>query len=119
MDARVRQLVHEMEARIASRLTLSELATAADLSAAQLTRLFIRDTGLTPRAYLHRLRITRARWLVEHTVLPMAQIMAAVGISDRKHFARAFRLAYGSTPRVLRAQLRTASTRPGPRLARR
>jgi len=109
MDARVRYLVHEMEARLGCRLAASELAGEVGLSVAQVTRLFLRDTGLTTRAYLQRLRMSRARWLLEHTSFSIAQIMTAVGMSDRKHFARGFRLAHGATPRALRMQLRSAA----------
>ncbi len=109
MDHRVLHLVHNMEARNSCRLTVSDLAAEVGLSVPQLTGLFLRDTGLTASAYLHRLRMSRARWLLEQTALPVGQIMAAVGISDRKHFARGFRLTYGLTPRMLRLRLRTGA----------
>ena len=107
MDARVLQVVREMETQISSRLLVPDLAERVGLSGAQLTKLFLRDTGLTTLAYLQRLRMTRARWLLEHTDISIGQIMLAVGVPDRKHFARAFRLTYGSTPRMLRMELRT------------
>jgi transcriptional regulator GlxA family with amidase domain len=109
MDYRVLHLAHEMDVRISCRLTVAELAAEVGLSVSQLTSLFLRDTGLTPGDYLQRQRMSRARWLLEQTSLSVAQTMTAVGIADRKHFARGFRLAYGLTPRMLRLQRRTVA----------
>ena len=111
MDPRVAQVIGIMEERLQHRLTIPELARAVDLSVAQLTRLFRVQTGVTPRVFLHHLRMMRARVLVERTTLPIAEIMAAVGISDRTHFARDFKRTYGFTPRTLRVQLKVSPPR--------
>jgi len=111
VDQRVRRTITTMEERMRERLTLSELAGAVGLSVTHLTRLFRTETGVTPGAFLHDLRMTRARALVERTSLPVAEVMAQVGISDRSHFARDFRRAYGLSPRTLRVQLRVAALR--------
>jgi transcriptional regulator GlxA family with amidase domain len=83
-------------------IRVGELATAAGLSVAQFTRLFKRHTGTAPAAYVHARRLARARVLVERTSLSIREVMMQVGIADRRHFARHFRLEYGSTPRTLR-----------------
>ena len=105
MDERVRRVIEHMQQRIDCRLTVSALAAIADLSVAHLTRLFRAETGLTPAAFLHRLRMEHARFLVERTSLSVAEVRARVGITDRSHFARDFRLAHGLSPRMLRRLL--------------
>lgn len=114
MDPRVELTIARMQAELDKRLTVSALATEARLSVAHLTRLFRVETGATPAAFLRRLRMERARVLLERTSLSVAEVMAQVGISDRSHFARDFRSAYGFSPRMLRMQLRST----GPREAR-
>ena len=113
MDPRVRRTIATMEEQLPRRLTMSELAARVGVSAAHLTRLFRAATGTTPHAFLHRLRMARARILVERTSLPIDIVMAQVGISDRSHFARDFRRAHGLSPRTLRVQLRILSRRLG------
>ena len=60
-----------MEQQLSRKITLTELAYTAGLSVSQLTRLFRSDTGSTPCAFLNRLRMARARVLVERTTLPI------------------------------------------------
>src|ERR1700752_4584694 len=94
-----------MEEQLHRRLTVTECADAVGLSVTQLTRLFHASTGKTPGAFLHQLRMNRARILLEQTSLPVVEVMAQVGISDRSHFARNFKRAHGLSPRTLRVHL--------------
>lgn len=108
MDPRVARAVAIMEERLHTPVTAAELAASVGLSVSRLTRLFQQETGTTPSAYLHRLRMTRARLLVERSSLPVHDVMAQVGIADPSHFARDFRRAHGFSPRMLRQQLRAS-----------
>jgi len=94
-----------MQEQLHTQLALRDLAAGIGLSVSTLTRLFRQHTGKTPRLYLHDLRMTRARLLVERTSLAVADVMTQVGISDPSHFARDFRRAHGYSPRTFR-QLR-------------
>ena len=111
MDSRVERTIAAMQAQLNHRLTIAELAREAGLSVAHLTRLFRVDTGTTPAAFLRGLRMQRARLLVEQTSLPLAEVMAQVGVSDRSHFARNFRRSHGFSPRMLRMQLHLSAQR--------
>lgn len=102
MDPRVERTIERMDAQLHTELTMSELARAAGLSVAQLTRLFRQATGMTPGAFLRRLRMARARTLLERTTLSVRDVMAQVGISDRSHFARDFCREHGASPRLFR-----------------
>ena len=113
VDPRVERTIATMHAQLDRRLTLSALAQEVRLSVAHLTRLFRADTGVTPAAYLRGVRMQRARVLVERTSLSVAEVMAQVGVSDRSHFARDFRRAHGSSPRMMRMQLRSRGDHPG------
>jgi transcriptional regulator GlxA family with amidase domain len=105
-----------MERQLHRRLTMSELAGAAGVSAGYLTRLFREATGTTPGAFLHNLRMARARLLLERTTLSVAEVMAQVGSADWSHFARDFRRAHGLSPGMMRDgnQTRLPMTRSEP-----
>lgn len=106
MDARVRRVIDQLESELHRTWTVVELAGTVELSVAQLTRLFRRETGRTPGAFLHELRMSRARLLLERTSMPIGDIMAHVGIGDRSSFGRGFRRAHGLSARTLRVHLR-------------
>jgi AraC-like DNA-binding protein len=96
--ARVRDLLHE---RMDGNLGLDELAETAGIDRFRLTRLFQRAFGLSPHAYLVRLRLRAARRLLATGRTP-AQVAAEVGFADQSHLGRWFRRAYRMTPAAYR-----------------
>jgi AraC-like DNA-binding protein len=87
-------------------VAVAALAAEVGLSASRLTYLFRSTVGKSPGAYLHALRMERARLLIHHTDLSVREVMQQVGISDPSHFSRDFRNAHGLSPRAYRTQLR-------------
>jgi AraC family transcriptional regulator, arabinose operon regulatory protein len=106
MDPRIARAVAFIETHIQETMTVPQIAAHVSLSVSQLTRLFRRDTGTTPTAYLRQMRMQLARALIERTSLPVTDVMRQVGISDPSHFARDFRRAHGLSPRPFRQQHR-------------
>ena len=106
MDPRVEDAIAFIDNHLHTAISIPALASREELSVSQLTRLFRRATGTTPTMYLHRVRMERARILIERTSLSFAEVMARVGVTDPSHFARDFRRAHGFSPRTLRQQLR-------------
>lgn len=58
----------------------------------------LREEGLSYRALLDRIRMARARALIEQTDSPLTQIALDVGYSELAHFTRAFRRRFGRPP---------------------
>lgn len=108
MDHRVTHIVERMREELHRELALDKLAAEVGLSASRLAFIFRHETGLSPGAYLHTLRMERARLLVESTDLPVREVMRQVGLSDPSHFSRDFRNAHGFSPRAYRIQLHLA-----------
>ena len=102
MDPRVERTINRMEEQLHRPVAVSELAAAVGLSVSQLTRRFRADTALTPGAYLRRMRMERAKILIERSSLSITDVMKQVGVQDPSHFARDFRRAFGVGPRELR-----------------
>lgn len=102
MDPWILWAREEMDRRLQERFILEHLAAAMDLSLSRFTRAFTECEGVAPDQYLHRLRLARAKLLLERTFLSVAQVMALVGLSDARVFEDDFRRVYGVAPRALR-----------------
>jgi len=82
---------------------LADLAALAGLSEFHFHRAFRASTGLTPQAWVERMRIRRAEALIAAR-LPLAEVAAACGFAHHSHLTRAFRKARGMTPSEWRAR---------------
>ncbi|WP_165969905.1 AraC family transcriptional regulator [Nonomuraea terrae] len=90
--------------------TLAELAAATSTERTHLVRLFQRDLGIPPIAYLNRLRVQAAARLLVQTDQPIAHIGAQLGWDDAGYFARRFKTAYGLSPSAYRKRALAGET---------
>lgn len=84
--------------RFATRLTLTELATATGTSVFHLCRVFRDTTGVTIHAYRNQLRLRAALERVRDARADLSAVALDLGYSTHSHFTAAFRAAYGITP---------------------
>jgi AraC-like DNA-binding protein len=98
MEHRVRQAIALAEESLQKGWSPAKLAAAVNLSPSRLHQLFKEETGVPPARYLRRLRMRRARKLLETTNLSVKQVMAGVGLTDESHFVRDFKKNSGLTP---------------------
>lgn len=96
--SRARAALHD---RMAEDVGLEDLAAAAGTDRFRLNRAFRATFGLSPHAYLVRLRLKAARRRLAAGEAPAA-VAAAVGFADQSHLGRWFRRAYGLTPAAYR-----------------
>jgi len=54
--------------------------------------------------YLERVRLDRARRLLDSTALPVLRVAASVGFEDAFYFSRRFKRDTGSSPRAWRGR---------------
>ncbi|MEU5251860.1 helix-turn-helix transcriptional regulator [Streptomyces longwoodensis] len=92
------------EAEGPCRLSRAQLAAAACLSPAHLTRLFAREFGTGPVAALELLRIRHAALLLDTTGLSVRHVARRAGYPDAFHFSRRFRACTGLSPSAHRLQ---------------
>jgi AraC family transcriptional activator FtrA len=84
-----------MQAHLHHPLTVATLARRAHMSERNFLRRFAQATGSTPKAWLQRLRIARARELYETTPLDLQAISSACGFGSPETFRAAFRREVG------------------------
>lgn len=92
-------------------LDLATVASAAHLSPKHFARTFKAVVGVPPMTYLQAVRVSRARAALTTSDQPVATIAHDHGFADAAHFSRAFRRAFGTTPREFRARARALETR--------
>lgn len=72
-------------------LTLDDLAAACGYSRNHIIHAFKRDTGMTPYAYILRLRLEAAKDLLRNSQLPVEQIAAACGFGSYINLYKEFK----------------------------
>ena len=78
-------------------LSVENLARRADMSPRHFARLFAQSMGMTPAAYVRRLRIEHARSRIESGVTRAKQVARESGFADEQSLRRAFRQTLGVT----------------------
>ncbi len=106
MEHRVRRAIALAEKSLHEGWSPAKLAAMVNLSPSRLHQLFKEETGMPPARYLRRLRLRRAKELLETTGLSVKQVMAGVGLSDESHFVRDFKKSCGVTPARYRERFR-------------
>lgn len=101
-DPRVTAAIDHMHRHLCERIDPAALAARASLSDSRFRHLFSAQTGTGPVHYLQRLRLRRARVLIDRTFLPLADVMKLVGYHDPRRFTRDFRRLHGMSPAALR-----------------
>ncbi|QCP54707.1 AraC family transcriptional regulator [Trinickia violacea] len=85
-------------AHLGEKITLDELASVCGLGRFHFLRQFKQTVGMTPHAWLVRLRLEQACALLARSAHTIAEVAQGVGFYDQSHFNRAFRQAFGVPP---------------------
>lgn len=101
-DALMSRLSQRIESRLPHPPTVSALAKEFCVSERTLSRHVKTASGITPLALIQRIRLNRARALLEGTKLSVDEIAARVGYGDATALRRLMRKAMGTTPRQFR-----------------
>ena len=102
-DTVVRKAMLLLEQQLHSSRPIEQLCEPLGIGRRQLERRFQCDVGLSPAGYRQRLRIERARWLLQNTDLEVTEVAFECGFHDNAHFARVVRRLLGKTPSEVRA----------------
>lgn len=101
-DGTIERLQRWIETHHAQPLTLPAMAEQAHCSPRSLLRRFRGATGLTPIAYLQRVRVAAAEARLADPQQTVEAVAWAVGYEDRAAFAKVFKRITGQSPAALR-----------------
>lgn len=101
-DERVAAVQLFLRQHLAEPLDLQQLAQRFAMSARTLIRRFKTATGDTPMAWLQKLRIDKAKMLLETTLMPLEQLTQQVGYEDVSSFRKLFQQHTQMTPKAYR-----------------
>ena len=104
-QALVQHAIETMHEGLGSRLSVAELAARCNYSVGYFSHLFRTVTGISVHAYMARLRIERAKELLESASLSILEISLAVGYEDQNYFSRFFKEHTGVSPSAYREAL--------------
>ena len=90
--------LYHIERHFPDEITVENTADHLGISVAHYIRTFKKETGMTPNAYLIKIRVEQAAKLLRSTHYTIQHISTEVGIPDANYFVKCFRKYYGITP---------------------
>ena len=97
VDERIRRSIEVIESNL-SLVSLAEVPRASGLSARNFNRLFLKETGLTPKDFLILRRIEKAKVLLKTTKMTVTDISLEVGYNSLSKFIATFKKIAGILP---------------------
>jgi transcriptional regulator GlxA family with amidase domain len=85
-------------------LSVESLAAHMNMSPRHFARLFVRRLGVTPAAYVRRVRVEEARRRIEDGAATLKDVARRTGLGDAQMLRRAFRNSLRVTPSDYRAR---------------
>lgn len=98
-------VMRKIDASLAGKLELSDLAETAGMSISTLSAHFRKTFGLSPKTYLIQYRMRYAAHLLMDKNLNIAEVASRVGYDDPFHFSKIFKKHVGTSPRGLRRKM--------------
>lgn len=95
---RLRQLIADVSADPSGDLSVPELAARAGMSERTFSRVFQKETGVGPAAFVEMARVNRAKALLEASDWPLARVAERAGFGSVEGLHRAFNKRVGVTP---------------------
>jgi len=106
-DQQILRAQQFVENHLARQITVEDLAKRAGMSTRNFDRRFRAAAGEAPTSYLQKLRIERAKRLLETTDNTVSEIMLKVGYEDERSFSRLFSSLTQVSPKAYRKRYAT------------
>lgn len=103
--SKLQKVIEYIEANLASKIGLNNLAQVAQISPSYFLRLFKQSTGATPHQYVTQRRVELGKRLLKQGKLPIIEIAMTCGFNSQSSFTKTFRRVVGITPKTYQKQL--------------
>jgi len=97
-DATYYRVRSYIDAHFAERITVASVAEACGVSYEHASRVFSSHAGISPSAYLQKLRMEKAQHLLISSDYKVAEVARRVGYEDLYTFSKAFKRVVGVSP---------------------
>lgn len=87
-----------------SSIRVTDVSNYVGINRSYFSHLFKQRTGISPRDYLYRVRLRKSAQLLLSTQLPIQSVAEIVGYDNPLTFSKAFKNAYGVSPKYYRTQ---------------
>ena len=94
-----------MDLNYNTHLSVENMAKTLYLNPIYFSRIFKEKTGMSPKRYILKKRIERAKYLLENTDFAIGEISNSVGYEDALYFSRIFKKAEGCSPKEYREKI--------------
>jgi transcriptional regulator GlxA family with amidase domain len=103
-DWQIQRVRHYVSDNLGSKLRIDDIACQIRLSKSYFSRAFKDVMGISCSAYIIRLRLEKAKYLLIATRTPIAEIAIECGLADQSHLTRLFSQLIGLPPGAWRRQ---------------
>lgn len=90
--------IEYIKSNYARNLTLSDVADKVSMNYSYFSSLFKKRMGISFSAYLHKVRVVRAKELLSLSDARVNEVAVQVGFDDEKYFSRVFKRIEGVSP---------------------
>ncbi|NWF07310.1 GlxA family transcriptional regulator [Pseudomonas salomonii] len=104
LETPITRVQNQVLAQLDQPLSIVSMAALAGMSARHFARLFAKEVGMTPMAFVQGARIDRARHLLESTDLPLKTVAFRAGFGSVRHMRFLFSEKLGLNPTQYRQQ---------------
>ena len=101
-ESRMRKMLEYIHDNYSQSITVSQIATSADISRSECFRCFRDMSHISPMEYLNQYRMFEATRQLTTTSTPITDICYAVGFNSTSYFSKEFKKIYQMTPREYR-----------------
>ncbi|MEK3882371.1 helix-turn-helix domain-containing protein [Paenibacillus sp. PL2-23] len=102
----IAEACHFVTQHLDRKITLEEVAEQLFMNPSYFSRLFKKETGETFIEYVTRMKMHRAKELLESSATPVGKICELLGYDNQSYFIKLFKAFAGVTPVEFRGQLR-------------
>ena len=95
-------------AHLADDLRIEKLATVANMSPRNFSRIFQQEVGMSPGKFVEQCRLEMARQKLEHVQTPIAKVAELCGYKSAHSMRAAFERQLGVSPKAYRQRFRTS-----------
>ncbi|BBH18792.1 hypothetical protein Back11_01370 [Paenibacillus baekrokdamisoli] len=112
--ATARQIENSLRNDLHHKGMIGDIASEIGLSRSQCSKIFTKVYGQSPRQYVSRLILNKAKHLLVHSTLSIERIAEELGFESTSQFSRQFRRWTGMAPSHFRPRLSPSPSSPSP-----